>query len=219
MCLLPDVLMIEGMNKLTRTTLSLAAIVTIGAGTFSVAGTASANDWRSKTTLRSADGNQLGTVWFKSHGGHTEVRVTLKRLPSGATLDAFHGFHIHANNDPANGDGCLADPLLASTTWFVSADGHWKAGTETHGAHLGDMPSVYANADGSVETRFTIDRIDRSQLAGKVVVLHAAADNFGNVPVGPAADQYAANSAGATTKTQNTGNAGDRIACGVIGGG
>jgi Cu/Zn superoxide dismutase len=38
------------------------------------------------------------------------------------------------------------------------------------------------------------------------------------VPIGEALDQYTANAPDATTKTQNTGNAGDRIACGVIAG-
>ena len=55
-----------------------------------------------------------------------------------------------------------------------------------------------------------------AELPGKAVILHAGADNFGNVPVGTGPDQYTANSAAATTKTGNTGNAGDRIACGVI---
>jgi Cu-Zn family superoxide dismutase len=78
------------------------------------------------------------------------------------------------------------------------------------------MPSVFVNADGSVETRFEVDRIDPSALNGKVVILHAGADNFGNVPLGTGTTQYTANSADATTATGKTGNAGDRIACGVI---
>jgi Cu/Zn superoxide dismutase len=39
---------------------------------------------------------------------------------------------------------------------------------------------------------------------------------LGNVPLGTAANQYTPNSADATTATAKTGNAGDRIACGVI---
>ena len=53
-------------------------------------------------------------------------------------------------------------------------------------------------------------------MIGRAVVLHAGPDNFGNVPVGPNADQYTAGST-ALAKTQATGNAGDRFACGVIG--
>jgi Cu/Zn superoxide dismutase len=46
--------------------------------------------------------------------------------------------------------------------------------------------------------------------------LHQGPDNYGNVPVGTAPNQYTANSAEATTLTQNTGNAGARIGCAVI---
>ena len=49
-----------------------------------------------------------------------------------------------------------------------------------------------------------------------VVILHANPDNFGNVPTGSADNQYTANSEAATTATANTGNAGNRVACGVI---
>jgi Cu-Zn family superoxide dismutase len=51
---------------------------------------------------------------------------------------------------------------------------------------------------------------------GRAVVLHAGPDNFGNVPVGAVSDQYAPNSTSATEKTVKTGNAGDRVACGLI---
>jgi superoxide dismutase, Cu-Zn family len=63
--------------------------------------------------------------------------------------------------------------------------------------------------------RFDIDRIPIGDLANRVVILHAKPDNFGNVPVGTADDQYSAGK-DSLTKTQATGNAGDRIACGVI---
>jgi len=59
-------------------------------------------------------------------------------------------------------------------------------------------------------------RFEPSALVGRAVIVHAGPDNFGNVPVGPAANQYTANAVDATTATKNTGNAGDRLGCGII---
>ena len=120
------------------------------------------------------------------------------------------------NDVTTNGDGCIADPAAAPSTWFVSADGHYNPTGQTHSHHAGDMPVVYVNADGSVETRFQIDRINPGDLKGKAVVLHAGADNYANIPLGTLPTQYTANSDEATTATSKTGNAGDRVACGVI---
>ncbi len=197
------------MNKTLIAITSSAAIV---AGVVS-ATTAGAHTRSAKATLATPDGNTVGTVDFKTDDGHTQVRVRLAGAPG---LDAFHGFHIHANDVPANGDGCIADPTAAPSTWFVSADGHYNPTGQSHSHHVGDMPVVYVNADGSVETRFEIDKINPGELDGKVVILHAGADNFGNVPLGTGPTQYAANSADATAATAKTGNAGDRVACGVI---
>jgi Cu/Zn superoxide dismutase len=55
-----------------------------------------------------------------------------------------------------------------------------------------------------------------ADLAGAVVIVHALADNYNNVPRGSKPDQYTANSAAAITLTDDTGNAGDRIGCGAI---
>jgi superoxide dismutase, Cu-Zn family len=208
------------MNRIARLTLAAAACTAIGVSVLSVDGSVSAHGTRHKTTLRDASGAVLGKASFVTSHGHTEVTVVLYRLPAGAALDAFHGFHIHANNVPDNGNGCVgnADPALA----FVSADGHWNnedGVARTHGNHVGDLPSLYVNDDGSVSATFTIDRVQAGLLKGKALVLHAGPDNFGNVPLGDVAaapNAYTPNSAGATTATQNTGNAGNRIACGVI---
>ena len=196
------------------------SMITIGIGALLVAGvvgagvvatsTAGASSYFAKATLLDASSVNVGWVSFKQADEHTEVRVHLTAAPG---IDAFHGFHIHANNNPANGTGCVADPALPSTTWFVSADGHLNPGGVTHAHHVGDMPSVYVNDDGSVETTFRIDRIDPGTLDGKAVVFHAGADNFNNIPAG--ADGYTG-SAAAVDLTARTGNAGDRLACGVI---
>lgn len=208
------------MNRLALITLTAAATTAIGISSLVVDGPASATGTRHKAVLRDATGTTLGRATFVTTRRHTEVTVWLSRLPDGAAADAFHGFHIHANNDPVNGDGCIADP--DPTKAFVSADGHWNnvdGVARTHGNHLGDLPSLYVNADGSVQATFTVDRVRAGDLTGKALVLHAGPDNFGNVPVGDIAtapNAYTPNSPGATTATANTGNAGNRIACGVI---
>jgi len=193
-------------------------LVAIAAGAALAAGivtasAADANTPSAKAWLATADGRQIGTVTFKTEKGHTNVKVRLTASPG---VDAFHGFHIHANDVATNGGGCIADPNAASSTWFVSADGHYNPTTQTHSHHVGDMPVVYVNPDGSVETKFRIDKINPGDLNGKVVILHAGADNFANIPLGTGATQYTANSVDATMATAKTGNAGDRLACGVI---
>jgi len=179
--------------------------------------TASAKAHFRRAVLTTAQGNRIGSVWFVDVGRHSEVRVSLNT--GGLTdveVDVFHAFHIHANNDPANGSGCLADVTSAPTTWFTAVDGHWNPTGQTHGLHVGDMPVLYFNSDGGVEARFRLDQIKPRDVAGMAVVLHAGLDNFGNIPLGDAATQYKANGAEATTLTDATGNAGVRVACGLI---
>ena len=172
-----------------------------------------------KANLSLADGTAIGTVTFLNEPGEvwTIVRVALKVPPAATSVRSFHGFHIHANDNPANGNDCVADPKAASNTWFVSADGHWRRNpADNHGDHAGDMTSVYLNRDGRANMEFTIDRLIPSELFNRAVIVHANADNFGNVPVGVLSNQYSANTTEAIAGTRNTGNAGDRIACGTI---
>ena len=165
--------------------------------------------------LTSADGAQAGTVTFTTvpEGTEVDIQVTANKA---VAAGQFHGIHVHANGDPANGDGCKADPAAAPATWFTAVDGHFTEGTASHTEHKGDLPSVLVRKDGRASLRFTTDRFIPSDLVGKAVVLHASADNFGNIPTGSLPDQYKANGPAASTKTAATGNAGDRMACGVI---
>jgi Cu-Zn family superoxide dismutase len=206
--------------RFPRTVIGISAAIGLTAVTLGVqANNASASDHIARARLTLADGTKIGSVrfWDDEHGGATIVKVRLSVPVGSAAPGAFHGFHIHANNDPANGEGCVVDPVAAASTWFVSADGHFKHdAAETHGGHAGDLPTIYLDANGHAEARFTIDRVMPSELPGTAVILHAGADNYGNVPLGTGADQYTANSDAATAKTGNTGNAGDRVACGVI---
>jgi len=199
-------------KHIKRTMIAVVAAVALGGGLVTV-NAVGAHTRVAKASLATADGTRIGTVEFTTGDGHTDVRVLLFGAPG---LDAFHGFHIHANDVTTNGTGCIADPTALSSTWFVSADGHYNPTATTHGHHAGDMPVVYVNGDGSVETRFRLDPIEPGELDGKVVILHAGPDNYANIPIGTESNQYAPNSVDATTATNKTGNAGDRLACGVI---
>ena len=169
---------------------------------------------QARAELVNEGGEPLGSVTFLGrHGRATEVRVDLELPASAGTgaFDAFHGLHIHANG--------VCDPVVAgaNTAVFFSAGGHWTDSAHlNHGTHLGDLPSVLVGSDGTASLTADIARFDVSQIAGRSVILHAGRDNFGNVPVGTATDQYTANSGAATTATNGTGNAGSRYGCGVI---
>ena len=207
----------EGSRGTTHTIAMVAAVLVLAVGAIgALAVVAGANSRSLKVTLRDANGTVRGTVSFEDRHDGTEVRVRISDLPAAVARDAFHGFHVHANNDAANGEGCVADPAAPSNTWFVSADGHWKADAQIHSGHNGDMPSVLVTPDGTAEMRFVTERIDLGALKGRAVIFHAGADNFGNIPLGTSPTQYTANDPAAVTATQNTGNAGDRVLCGVV---
>jgi len=202
----------NGRLKIGLASAVVAVATAVGVG---VAAQADASGWKARATLRGADGTEIGQVTFQGKDDETEVRLRLEHLPSNWTTDAFHGFHIHAN-DTGTDQGCVADPAAAPNLWFLSADGHWKIDGQNHAGHHGDMPSVLVNGDGSAQMEFVTGRFDPAAIVGRAVIVHAGADNFGNVPLGSATNQYTANSEAATTATKNTGNAGDRLACGVI---
>src|SRR6266508_6783388 len=130
-----------------RAPIVVAGIVAAAATLTTTAAVADRGSWTARTTLLLADGTDIGRVRFNEHDGMVEVKVSLT-VPAGATaVRAFHGFHIHANDNDANGSGCLADPNAAASTWFVSADGHLMHEGEIHADHAGDMPSLHLNTD------------------------------------------------------------------------
>jgi superoxide dismutase, Cu-Zn family len=146
--------------------------------------------------LRDADGKAVGSVRMtaRSARGPVEVRVAARRLKPG-----FHGFHVHAV-------GKCERPT------FKSAMGHLKAGAQTHGAHEGDLPSLLVKRNGTATLRLTTDRFTLGDLRdrdGSAVMVHAGADNYANVP-----PRYAPG--GPDQETLDTGDSGDRVACGRI---
>ena len=145
--------------------------------------------------LAGGDGRPRGRVTFTETGGRTVVEGKLTDLPPG-----FHGFHVHATGKCETG-----------TPPFTSAGGHLVVGDQAHPVHAGDQPVVLVLADRTAEIRFTTDRYKLSDLLtaeGRAVIVHANPDNYGNVPTRYAPEVDA--------MTKSTGDAGDRIACGVV---
>jgi Cu-Zn family superoxide dismutase len=79
------------------------------------------------------------------------------------------------------------------------------------------MPVLLVNADGTGEARFKTDRYDVADLFdadGSALIIHANPDNYANIParyLAPPATITAVDAA-----TLGTGDAGGRIACGVV---
>ncbi|GAB3502202.1 superoxide dismutase family protein [Amycolatopsis cihanbeyliensis] len=193
---------------------SVAAMVSGSGHASRTSGDATSGTWAT-TTLRDAAGHAIGKVGFSGWGRFVHVSVRV-RLPADSA--EFHGFHIHANDNPANGSGCVADPQQPSSTWFASVDGHWNPGGETHGHHDGDLPTLMRRADGTAEMHFRLDKFAVRDVLARAVIVHTGPDNVGNVPLGDAPNQYTANSQAAIDATKATGNAGNRFACGVLSG-
>ncbi len=171
---------------------------------------------RASATLRLPDGQRIGRVVFYGDPWTVTRVMVAVRMPQSSPMAGFHGLHVHANNDPDNGSGCRADSAQPANTWFASADGHLAEPDTRHGAHTGDLPPLLVTEQGQAYSSSITDRLEIEDLVGRAVVLHAGADNLGNVPTGTSPNQYTPNSPEATALTGRTGNAGDRTACGVI---
>ena len=129
----------------------------------------------------------VGTVTFTAAGDTVKVVADLTGLTPGK-----HGFHIHEFGD-------CSDPKAAS------AGGHFNPSNHQHGApdaterHAGDLGNIDADASGKAH----LEANDKSMklagtdsIIGHAVIVHEKADDL---------------------KTQPTGDAGGRVACGVIG--
>jgi Cu-Zn family superoxide dismutase len=151
-----------------------------------------------KVELHDAAGASIGFVKLTKQGGKVIVRGEVGGLTPG-----FHGFHVHAVGQ------CTAP--------FTSAGGHYNPGGTGHGAHAGDMPSLLVLDDGTAEAQFATDNFAIDQLFdadGSAVIVHAAPDNFANIPT-----RYQSTTEGVfgpDSATLATGDAGARVACGVV---
>lgn len=151
--------------------------------------------------IRDVNGDRIGTVLFRQTQEWVRVRANLRSLPAG-----FHGFHVHQTG--------ICDPNADGGPFF-SAGGHYTDGDSSHGDHAGDMPSLLVKDDERARLAFRTDRFTLEELRagdGAAAMVHADRDNFANIP-----DRYTSEGKpGPDEMTLATGDAGARVACGVI---
>jgi len=143
-----------------------------------------------KSTLKNADGKEVGTAELVQLPAGVLIRLSVKGLPAGE-----HAFHVH-------GVGKCEPP-------FTTAGGHFNPDGKKHGLmameghHAGDMPNLHIPADGVlavevVNDSVTLEKGKPNSLygpSGTALIVHAGKDDY---------------------KTDPTGDAGGRIACGLV---
>lgn len=153
-------------------------------------------------SLISPSGTPVGTAKFTTSGSDA-VRVDVT-VTSGVT-PGFHGMHIHAVGKCENNSTA---PTGGAPGAFLSAGGHLQVDGRTGHPASGDLVSIQVDQNGRGETVTTTDAVTLSDISGKAIIIHSGPDNFANIPsrYAPAPD----------SETLATGDAGSRVACGVI---
>jgi Cu-Zn family superoxide dismutase len=165
--------------------------------------------------LKAPDGTEVATAKFEFSNGF--ATITIATTGGGHLSPGFHGVHIHKVGK------CEPNSLAPGSTGapgdFLSAGGHFQV--PGHAGHSsGDLTSLQVRKDGSGMLVTTTDAFTMEDLTTgekTAIIIHAGADNFANIP----ADRYnqVAGPAGPDETTMTTGDAGKRVACGVIGSG
>jgi Cu-Zn family superoxide dismutase len=158
-----------------------------------------------KVELKDGPGAVIGSANFVKDGNHLQLTVEANGLRPG-----FHGLHIHQvgkceANSVAPAGGPAGD--------FLSAGGHLQLGSANTHPASGDLTSLEVRGDGSAKLVTTTDAVTLDDIKGKALIIHSDADNFANIP-----NRYvrADGVAGPDEMTMATGDAGSRVACGVI---
>lgn len=154
------------------------------------AGPAARQDATATAVLEPRSGSQVrGTVTF-TQAGPDIVRVSGSF--SGHSKGP-KGFHIHEKGD-------CSDPKGMSTGGHFNPGGHKHSGPYESAKHAGDLGNINFNDQGTASVNFVVGGISVSRdrpdgIIGRAVIVHMDADDL---------------------KTDPTGNAGGRVACGII---
>lgn len=165
----------------------LSAAVLAGLLTAPVLPATAAEHAPAVATLKDRDGNTVGTVSLRETPKGVLLTADLDGLPEGT-----HAFHVHETGT------CEGD--------FKSAGGHFAPDGKAHGflsadgPHAGDFPNIEVPASRSLTVSYYSDRLSLGDALfdddGAAIVVHQGADDYTSQPAG---------------------DAGERIACGVLG--
>ncbi len=169
--------------------LGFAVFVVLAAG---VLAPQQARAQMARAEMRNPAAEVIGTATLTDDSDGVRIALRLSKLPPG-----LHGFHVHAVG--------RCDPPT-----FDSAGGHFNPEVRKHGRqnpdgwHAGDLQNIVAAGDGTVDTEVVVRDVTLGSPVnshslfpptGTALVIHAKADD---------------------ERTDPSGNAGPRIACGVI---
>ncbi|MEP6634388.1 MAG: superoxide dismutase family protein [Luteimonas sp.] len=176
-----------------------AAILVLGA----CSSTPSTRNKSASPGVKAVSTAQRATIHLAAASGSL-VSGTLTAVPMGDGVhltgqlgglgaNTTHAIHIHER-----GDCSAADASSAGGHFNPANSPHGRVGQGAH--HGGDMDNIVANADGVANvdahaSGVTLGGGAANDVAGKAVVVHAAPDDYSSQPAG---------------------NAGARVACGVI---
>lgn len=130
-----------------------------------------------------------GRLALQPEAGGVHISGVIGSVPAGRTV----AFHVHEK-----GDCSAVDASSAGGHFNPAAQAHGCAGNGPH--HAGDMDNLQANAEGHVDVDVHLRGVTlgggaANDIGGRALVVHADADDYHSQPAG---------------------NAGARIACGVI---
>lgn len=178
------------MKKEAKISLAYALVFVLGAGCATnqrSQETAAPHGRKAVAVLSPTQGNNVtGTITFTEERDGVRVIADVRGLTPGS-----HGFHVHDKGD------CSA-PDAASAGSHFNPENMPHGGPDAAQRHAGDLGNIMADASGHGR----LDRIDHhlsfsgpNSILGRAVIVHAKADDL---------------------KSQPAGDAGARVACGVI---
>ncbi|NLJ83560.1 MAG: superoxide dismutase family protein [Halanaerobiaceae bacterium] len=131
-----------------------------------------------------------GMVNFYDTPGGTFVCVEISGLPPYRPAVNGNPIGPHGFHIHENGSCVIGDPADP----FLAAGGHWNPDSQPHGNHAGDFPVLFSN-NGIARMCFFTNKFKPYEVIGRSVIIHENPDDY---------------------RSQPSGNAGKRLACGVI---